>query len=83
MGSEWIYKYGNDTITVVNDMETKLLVNGVVRDSVKGIHLKADMSCVLDSGETVRACLRGTVEVECILSINDVIQKPVDRKSVV
>lgn len=80
MGSIWVYRYGNDTITVKNIKATELYVNDELRDTVKGLHLKADLTCKLGTGETVKASLRGTIDVECILSIDNLIQEPVEIK---
>lgn len=78
MGSIWVYRYRENTITVKNKKATELYVNDELRDAVKGLHLKADLTCTLDTGETVKASLRGTIDVECTLSIDNLIQEPVE-----
>lgn len=78
MGSIWVYRYGKNTITVKNKKVTELYVNDELRDTVKGLHLKADLTCKLDTGETVKASLRGTSNVECTLSIDNLIQEPME-----
>lgn len=78
MGSIWVYRYRENTITVKNEKATELYVNDELRDTIKGLHLKADLTCTLDTGEIVKASLRGTLDVECTLSIDNLIQEPVE-----
>lgn len=50
MAGIWTYRYGSDTITVKNKRATELYVNDKLCDKVKGLHLKVEMTCDLDTG---------------------------------
>ncbi len=78
MPSVWTYRYGNNTITVKNKRATELYVNDKLCDKVKGLHIKAEMACDLDTGEKVYVRVFGTTTIECLLTIDNVIQEPVE-----
>ena len=73
---EWVYEFEGNTILVRNAKVVELLINGEVQDSVKGIRLKAELNGTLPSGKSVKATLGGLVEVDCTLSVDDVVIEP-------
>lgn len=74
---EWAYEFDGNTIIVRNGKVVELVINGEVQDSIKGIRLKAELNGTLPSGNSVKATLGGLVEVDCTLSVDDVVIAPV------
>ena len=82
MGKSWLYKYGNDTILVINKGfdGSELYINGELRDINKGVSIKDRLAAKLESGELVSATLEGMWEMGCTLAIGDDLQEPVEVK---
>ena len=80
MSTEWIYKYGVDTIVVKNSNPIELLVNGEVQDKKDGLRLSADLSGRLKTGEEIKASLGGTWGIKCSLFVDNQLQTPVSEK---
>lgn len=78
VGSVWTYKYKNHIIVVKNEKTTELYVDDNLLDSISGVHLKIELNGKLDSGEEIKARLGGLIDVECLLSIDNVIQDPIE-----
>lgn len=78
MGSVWTYKYKDHIIVVKNQKTTELYVDNTLVDSISGIHLKIELNGKLDSGEEIKARLGGPIDVECLLSIDNVILDPIE-----
>lgn len=73
----WKYKYGEHVIVVKNDLKTELYIDGEMQDSRGGLHLKVELQGHLNTGETVKASLFGTLTADCMLHIDNVLQTPV------
>ncbi len=74
---EWVYEFDGNVILVRNGKEVELLVNGEVQTRIKGIHLKAELNGTLPSGNSVKATLGGFIEVDCTLSVDNVVIAPI------
>lgn len=74
---EWVYEFEGNTILVRNAKVVELIINDNVQDSIKGIRLKAELNGTLPSGQSVKASLGGFAEVECTLSVDDVVLTPI------
>lgn len=73
---EWVYEFEGNSIIVRNGKVVELLINGEVQDSIKGVHLKVELIGTLPSGNNVRATLGGLIDVDCTLSVDDVVITP-------
>ena len=82
MAKNWLYKYGDDTIEVVNKVFTgsELYVNGELRDQNNGFSFRDRLNATLKNGEVISATLGGAITVKCSLFVNEVLQKPVEVK---
>ncbi len=80
MAKTWTYKYGEDTIKVVNkDFEgSEMYINDALCDQNNGISFSDNLSGVLKNGETVKASLGGTFKMKCSLFVNGVLQEPAE-----
>ena len=74
---KWIYKYGENTIIVVNRISGEtLIVNGEIQDQKKGIKFKSELRGKLSSGEEIKATIGGNSEMICSLFIDNKLQTP-------
>lgn len=82
MAKRWLYKYGDDAILVINKgfEGSEMYVNDVLRDQNTGVSIKDRLVTTLNNGELVSATLEGMWKMECTLSINNVLQQPVEVK---
>ncbi|MBQ3011726.1 MAG: hypothetical protein IJD81_11095 [Oscillospiraceae bacterium] len=82
MAKSWLYKYGNDTIKVINkNFEgSELYINGELSDQRKGFGLRDCLTASLKSGETITATLEGAITIDCSLCIDGKPQAPVEVK---
>jgi hypothetical protein len=81
MAKQWVYKYGQNTITVENTWFSgeKLYVNGALQDESRGLKLSGSLRGKLDTGEEIKATLGGTFTVGCSLFIDNKLQTPQRR----
>lgn len=82
MAKSWLYKYGDDTILVINKNfdGSELYVNGELCDENKGVSIKDRLVTKLKSGELVSATLEGAWKMGCSLVIDGKPQEPVEIK---
>jgi len=82
MAKSWLYKYGEDTINVVNKGfdGSELYVNGELRDQNNGLSFSEQLSATLKNGESVKVTLGGAFTVKCSLFVNEKLQEPVEVK---
>lgn len=82
MAKSWLYKYGEETIKVVNKNfdGSELYINGELCAQQKCTSLTENLTAALKSGETVTATLGGTLTMKCTLCINGEPQEPVEVK---
>ena len=82
MARSWLYKYGENSIKVVNKNfdGSELYVNSELYDQRKCISLTETLTATLKSGETITATLGGTLTMKCTLCINGELQEPVEVK---
>jgi len=81
MAKTWTYKYGDNTIEVVNRASgEELRVNGELQDKQTGISDRSKLWGKLPTGEEIKASLGGVLTIECSLFIDNKLQTPIGKK---
>lgn len=82
MANCWLYKYGDDTIKVVNKSldGSEMYINDELCAQNNGLSLSDRLTAKLKNGESVEVSLGGTFKVKCSLFIDGKLQEPVEVK---